>query len=257
MNGFAAKGWRVFPADPALLAWAKAALKPAVEAVKTPENKHWHQCEGTWFVGVDALENDNAGRIGGAPLGGAAYEFACSSFGALRLHKAQVSVVYPGYPKARVGEGEAALNYRVKRDAAHLDGLKHGAGKRRFMEEYHTYILGIPLTACSADASPLVVWEGSREIMHSMLKNALQNTAPERWHEVDLTEAYQAARRVIFERCQRVEVSAQPGEAYVVHRFALHGMAPWGAGATAPKEGRMMAYFRPALADRAAWLNEA
>ncbi len=257
MTDFARKGWRKFPADPALLAWAKAALEPAKEAAQAPKNAHWHQCEGTWFVGVDALENDAAGRIAGVPFGGAAYAFAQSFFGPLAQHRAQVSVVYPGYPKARAGESAAGLAYRVKRDAAHLDGLKLGNNKRRFMDEYHAYILGVGLTGCSQDASPLVVWEGSHEVLRNVLQKALQDTPPARWHEVDLTEAYHAARRKIFEQCQRVEVSAQPGEAYVVHRFALHGVAPWGVGASAPDAGRMVAYFRPALADRTAWLNEA
>jgi hypothetical protein len=40
-------------------------------------------------------------------------------------------------------------------------------------------------------------------------------------------------------------VPAQPGEAVLVHRLALHGVAPWQKGATAPPEGRMIAYFRP------------
>ena len=57
-------------------------------------------------------------------LGGTAYEFATHLFGSLALHPAQLSVIYPGYPKPRVGESEAAGRYRVKRDAAHLDGLK-------------------------------------------------------------------------------------------------------------------------------------
>ena len=57
-------------------------------------------------------------------LGGTAYEFATHLFGSLALHPAQLSVIYPGYPKPRVGESEAAGRYRAKRDAAHLDWLK-------------------------------------------------------------------------------------------------------------------------------------
>jgi hypothetical protein len=40
-------------------------------------------------------------------------------------------------------------------------------------------------------------------------------------------------------------VLAEPGECYVLHRLALHGIAPWGEGAVAPTAGRMVAYFRP------------
>ena len=112
--------------------------------------------------GVDVLDSDDKGAVVNGPdLSGAAYGFACQQFGALPLHKGQVSVIYPDYPKARMGESDAALNYRIKRDAAHLDGLKLGDGKRRFMDEYHAYVLGISLTGSAQ--SPLVVWEGSHE----------------------------------------------------------------------------------------------
>jgi len=46
-----------------------------------------------------------------------------------------------------------------------------------------------------------------------------------------------------------------PGEAYLVHRFALHGVAPWDEDAKAGPDGRMIAYFRPELPDRGLWLN--
>ena len=48
-------------------------------------------------------------------------------------------------------------------------------------------------------------------------------------------------------------VTAGRGEAYLVHRLALHGIAPWGAGATAGE--RMVIYFRPESGDPAAWLR--
>jgi hypothetical protein len=41
-----------------------------------------------------------------------------------------------------------------------------------------------------------------------------------------------------------------------VHRLCLHGVAPWAADATAPPEGRMIAYFRPMLRSVAAWLHD-
>jgi hypothetical protein len=31
----------------------------------------------------------------------------------------------------------------------------------------------------------------------------------------------------------------------LIHRLALHGVAPWAEGAEAGPEGRMIAYFRP------------
>jgi hypothetical protein len=38
-----------------------------------------------------------------------------------------------------------------------------------------------------------------------------------------------------------------------VDRFALHGVAPWRSGDTAPPEGRMIAYFRPEFDDPTDW----
>lgn len=247
------RGWQFFPFDQALCDWTAAALKRGREAVADPALAHWHQCEGTWFVGVDALPNDAAGAVDHVPLRGAAKEAADALFGPLSLHAAQLSTIYPGYPRPRAGESDAAFRFRLERDGAHLDGLKPSARRRRFMEEYHGYILGIPLTRCAQ--SPMVIWEGSHLVFQRMLVEAFDGLPEARWPEVDLTEVYQATRREIFETCQRVELRSSPGEAYLVHRFALHGVAPWAAGAEAAPEGRMIAYFRPEVADRRRWLE--
>jgi hypothetical protein len=157
-----------------------------------------------------------------------------------------VSVTWPGYPKPREGEGEAAARYRQHRDAAHVDGLLAvGDARARMLKERHAYILGLPLTAAGPRASPLVVWEGSHEIMRAAFAAAFKGIAPQDWGEVDLTDVYKSARQDAFDRCTRVELPAQPGEALLVHRLALHGVAPWHEGAEASEEGRMIAYFRP------------
>ena len=173
------------------------------------------------------------------------------------LHPAQVSVIYPGYPRPRAGEGEAAFGYRLRRDAAHVDGVRpEGAARRRFVLEPHSFILGLPLVPASERAAPLVVWEGSHEIMRAAFAAAFRDRPPEAWRTVDVTEIYQAARREVFESCTRVEVSAAPGEAYVVHRLALHGVAPWAEGEPAGPDGRMIAYFRPECpGGHAEWLQ--
>jgi hypothetical protein len=62
---------------------------------------------------------------------------------------------------------------------------------------------------------------------------------------LDITEAYQAARKHCFENCERITLPARPGEAILMHRHCLHGVAPWADSAVAPPEGRMIAYFRP------------
>jgi len=251
----ATRGWARFPADAASEGWAGAALDVARDVVQDPEMQAtWLQCEGTWFVGVDALPNTAAGAVGGVPLDGA----AVSALGPLPpLHSAQVSVTYPGYPKPRAGETEAAYGYRLRRDAAHVDGLLPcGPERRRMIREPHAFILGIALTEATADASPLVVWEGSPAIMREALARALAPHARDSWADVDVTAAYQAARKTCFAQCTRRPVPLAPGEAVIVHRLALHGIAPWEATATAAPEGRMTAYFRPLMPGGVSdWLN--
>lgn len=253
------KGWVKFPADAALTPWIDAAREAAIERINDPDERRvWLQCEGTWFVGVDTLPSDPDGAVGHAgPLAGAAYNAARKTYGTLPLHPGQVSVIYPGYPRPRETETEAAFRYRLDRDAAHVDGLLGvGQPKRRMLKEQHAYILGLPLTSCNDRASPLVVWEGSHKRMASAFRAALAARRADDWENVDLTAIYQATRQEVFETCPRVKVTAEPGEAYLVHRLALHGVAPWEEGAVAPKEGRMIAYFRPELPPGTrAWLD--
>jgi hypothetical protein len=244
------KGWAHFPAEDSLLDWVQEARRLAHERISDPdEQAKWLQCEGTWFVGVDTLPNDETGAIGQAgPLPGAAIAAARDIYGDLPLHSGQVSVTYPGYPKPRHGESEAAFRYRLKRDAAHVDGLLAvGEARQRMLRERHAYILGLPLTTTSPGASPFVIWEGSHRIMQAMFADHLGPHPESDWANIDLTEAYKTTRREVFETCKRIEICAQPGEAYLVHRMALHGVAPWAADAKAPPEGRMIAYFRPEL----------
>ncbi|MFX0540986.1 hypothetical protein ACEWPM_004540 [Roseovarius sp. S4756] len=241
-------GWVRFAHDAGLARWTEAAKAAALERMADPAHRaQWLQCGGTWFVGVDTLPNDARGAVAGSgALTGPGYDAARGLYGDLPLHAGQVSVTWPGYPKPRKDEGEAAFRYRQRRDAAHVDGLLAiGAARARMLKERHAYILGLPLTAVGEGASPLTVWEGSHEVMRSAFAKALGGIASEAWGEVDLTEIYKAARRDVFERCARVTLLAQPGEAVLVHRLALHGVAPWQEGAVAPPEGRMIAYFRP------------
>ena len=251
---FTTKGWRRFSYDPAIAAWAQAALRQAKAVVAQPEmGKKWLQCQGTWFVGVDALASDGQGALGGVSLAGEVIDWL-SEMDFLPFHPAQLSVIYPGYPKPRIGDTEAGFRYRKNRDAAHVDGLLAvGPERRRMLKEPHAFILGLPLNSCSPAASPMVVWEGSHLIIAEVFQKAFAGIDATSWAEVDVTAVYQAARRQVFERCKRVLVHAAPGEAYVVHRLALHGVAPWQSGADAPEEGRMIAYFRPELETKSLW----
>lgn len=217
----------------------------------------WH-CEGTWFVGVDALDNGPDGQVADAPLCGPAIKAVRAAFGALPWHKAQVSVLRPGYPKPRAGESAPAFRYRLHRDAAHVDGLlPEGPQRRRFVREPHAFILGLPLNDSPPDAAPLVVWEGSHRIMSPVFQSAFAGKSEAACHATDVTDAYQAARKRVFETCRRRVICQPPGSAVLLHPHLLHGVAPWNDGVTGPQEGRMIAYFRPQLASLRAWANVA
>lgn len=250
VGDYDALGWVKFPVDPELVDWLRFAGPAAIDAMKTDAPPPLgFDCEGTWFVGVDALPNDAVGAVAGSgSLGGVAVRYLQDKFGTPlpNLHRGQVSSVFPGYPKPRVNEGEAAFNYRLTRDAAHVDGLLPvGPERARMIQEPHAFILGLPVTDCNANTSPLVVWEGSHVIMRHAFEAALSLHPAHQWGKIDVTAAYQSARREVFRTCRRVKVVAKPGEAYILHRHCLHGVSAWEEGAEAPAEGRIIIYFRP------------
>lgn len=256
MADLPATGWRKFAFDPALAAWAAHADLAAKQVEADPTKADWLRCGGTWFVGVNALPNDAEGRLpGGPPLAGAAIE-AARAISDAPLDPAQASVCYPGYPKQGADESDSAFRYRRDRDAAHVDGLHRiMPGRRRKLLERHAYILGVPLNDAPENAAPFVIWEGAHEIMRAAFQRRLADVPAETWAEADVTEAYQAARKDAFESCKRVVIHARPGEAYLVHRLALHGVAPWPKG----KGRRAIAYFRPEIASgghSADWLTQ-
>jgi len=240
-------GWRRIGSHPAIAAWAGAARTAALQTLATT-SEDW-RCGGTWFVGVDALPNEPDGSIHGTP-----FPWAALPLPAEPLHRAQLSVIRPGYPQPSPEETPAAFAFRRDRDAAHLDGLLPiGPEKQRMVKEPHAWILGLPLN--DTRASPLTVWEGSHELLRAALFKALRPHPPETWGGIDLTEPYQQARREVFATCRRIELPARPGEATLLHRLTLHGVAPWQPNDTAPPEGRMIAYLRPQLASVEDWLT--
>lgn len=244
----AADGFAVLPASAESLAWAQAAAQVGKAVAADPDQQAaWLQCEGTWFVGVDALPNAPDGSVDGAGLPTVLKSATEAAFGPLGpLHPAQLSVVYPGYPRPRKGESDGAFRYRLNRDAAHVDGLlAEGPERRRFLKEPHQFILGISLTEADAGAAPLVVWRGSHRIIGRAFAAMLDDVPEDRRGAVDVTDGYTAARREVFETCKRVPVPLRPGEAVLLHPHLLHGIAPWAEGARAAPEGRMTAYFRP------------
>jgi hypothetical protein len=199
-------------------------------------------------VGLEALPNDPDGAVGGVAL-----PWEILGLSPVPLHRAQVSTTRPGYPQPSAAETEAAYRFRLNRDSAHLDGLLPvGPGKRRHVKEPHAWILGLPLNRADAGAAPLVVWEGSHLVMQAALRRTFADR-PGDWSEVDITEAYQAARAEVFRTCARVELPGQVGEAVILHRHLIHGVAPWSPGAEAEDPGRMVAYFRPLMASVREW----
>jgi hypothetical protein len=235
-------GWQIIGPHARIAAWACAALPVAQKAIAADPDG-W-RCGGTWHAGVDALPNGPDGAISGT-----AFPWRALPLAPVALHEGQVSVIRAGYPQPWPGETDVAFAYRLTRDAAHLDGvLPMGAARRRMIREPHGWILGLPLT--DNTQSPLVVWEGSHDIIRAALLAALAGHDPATWADVDITDAYQIARRKVFATCRRVELPATRGQATLIHRLTLHGMAPWQHG-----EGdRMIAYFRPMLGTVQAWL---
>jgi len=253
-------GFALYGFDAKIAAWAQSAMHLAEDALQDEELlKTWMMCEGTWFVGVDALATGPNGEAGETALAGAVIDDLVEGLPAkLPMHKAQLSVVYPGYPKPRSGESEAAFRYRLKRDAAHVDGLHAiGPDRRRHLSEHHVYLLGLPLTDCGPDAAPLVVWRGSHRLVQEWLVSKLAHIPTNEWGKVDLTDDYIALRKQIFETCLRVEIYRRPGEAVLMHRHVLHGIAPWRDNAPSISTGRQIAYFRPEIAcDLTHWLRD-
>lgn len=246
-DGTGAAGYRRIGFDPAIAAWANAAREPAAAGVRASED--W-RCGGTWCVGLEALPNDESGAVGGVPLPWAALGLTPQP-----LHRAQVSTTRSGYPQPSDTETDAAYRFRLNRDSAHLDGLLAlGPDKRRYVKEPHGWILGLPLNAADADAAPLVVWEGSHLVMQSALRAAFADVAGD-WADVDITDAYQSARAEVFRTCRRVELPGSVGQAVILHRHLIHGVAPWAAGANAGEPGRMVAYFRPLMASVREWVG--
>ncbi|MBC2835082.1 hypothetical protein [Paragemmobacter straminiformis] len=240
-------GWRRVTGQ-GIAAWAAAAGPIAARAV-ADSTEAW-RCGGTWFVGLDALANDASGAVGGR-----VFPWSELGLAPVALHRGQLSVVRAGYPQPSEAETEAAFRFRLNRDAAHLDGLiAEGPEKRRRVVEPHRWIVGMALNDADEGASPLVLWEGSHRIMRDALLAALRGLPEADWGKADITEAYQAARKRVFAECPRLVLPQRRGEAVVLHRLVVHGVAPWAVGAGAAAPGRMVAYFRPLMGSVAEWL---
>lgn len=235
-------GFTLFDPHPAVLRWARAAKREALRLSNDPQMQARHLRHGrTWFVGVDVLPNDESGAINGVPLEG---PWQAHVIEPARWHQAQLSILYPGYPRQDPDESDANHGFRKNRFAAHVDGLLPvGSDRRRYLKEPHAFILGLPLNDVSA--APLVVYPDSHRLIGEALTLLADAEDPT---EVDLTDAYVAARREVFARIDPVPLPMRPGQSVLLHRHLLHGVAPWAKEDERPQEGRMVAYFRPQFA---------
>jgi len=260
LEKFRRDGWCRFDFDATLAQWIEE-IRPAASAcVSEPENARWLRCGDTWFVGVNALPNGPDGALaGGVPLRGHAVEFIRNELGLdrLQLDRAQVSVVYSGYPRQMAAETDAAFRYRIERDAAHIDGLiRDGPRRRRYLRNFHQFILGIPTSKVAAGMAPFVVWEKSHKYVRQAFSDYFAEFPLQRWPQRDVTSFYRELRRQIFATCKRVELTVErPGEAYLVHRLALHGVAPWSSAAAVGPAERTIVYFRPEFDSAREWLR--
>ena len=247
MSGLAKTGCLCFEPTPASVIWADAALKVAEQIAADPVAAKANLRHGeTWFVGVDALPNAVDGSVEGVPLAGAWEPHLPLK---TALHRAQLSIIYPGYPKRDPEQSPANHRFRKERFAAHMDGLlPAGPEKRRFAREFHAYILGIQLG--TPTSAPLVHWPGSHVVLGHALRAAVGQSEVE---NVDLTDTYVAARKQVFDTIKPEEVNLRHGGAVLLHRFALHGTAPWDEGAAGSK--RIMAFFRPEFPNAKTWLD--
>ena len=176
LNEFEHNGWIKFGYDQRLVRWAKLANSKIIAKQKNKESfENSLTCEGTWFVGVDALGNNPDGTLDEIPLQGP-FESLMKSYKVHSLHSAQISIIFQGYPKPRDQESESSFNFRLKRDAAHIDGLiADFPGGPRKLKEPHAYVLGIPLNQAPKGASPVVVWEGSHHLISEAFKKFFLN----------------------------------------------------------------------------------
>ena len=232
----AGQGFACFAATDRSRAWATAALARARGIIADPEARAANLRHGeTWFVGVDALPNDVDGSIDSVPLCGP-WQDHLPQIGP--LHRAQLSVIYPGYPKQDAGESDGNHRYRLRRGAAHVDGLHPvGPDRRRRALERHAYILGISLDG--SRAAPTLCWPGSHRVLGAALRDAIAEDDPA---QVDVTEAYHKARAQVFDQIEPVALSGPAGSSFLLHRFTLHGTAPWRDERDA---ARVTAFFRP------------
>ena len=229
----------------------KAASGPTMALTQASEGAEF-RCDGAWFPGDQyrwpTAQTAARRSLGVPPLGGAPLRFLAEALGfaGLAFDRAQLSVCFPGYPRqgARGDRGRLRLSL-----ASATPPMSTGCGARcRARADGGSRRPTASSSACRwwRPIRPRARSRSGRARTRSCAapsREAFAGAPPERWREIDVTEAYQEARQRCFETCARVPLPARRGESTIVHRLALHGVAPWTAPANAPP--RAIAYFRP------------
>ena len=119
---YSTKGWVALPFSRGLFHWANTVNNHVNQKLKLMgEAEKDVRCGGTWFPGVNFLDNDPHGNVDGYNFPSDRTELikklepAFSGF----YDRAQISICYPGYPKRMVEESISAFNYRREKFAAH------------------------------------------------------------------------------------------------------------------------------------------
>ena len=251
LHDYSTRGWVALPFSDDLFSWVngvKASVNQKLQLMCEEEKDV--RCGGTWFPGVNFLDNDPHGNIDGSIFPSdltdlkKKLEPAFSGF----YDRAQISICYPGYPKKMDDETVSAFNYRKNRFAAHLDGLLPiGQHRRRFLMEHHAFIYGIPINLTGEGSSPCVVWEGSHKVVQNEFKSFLTFRKIHSLQDQDVTEFYSSIRKKIFASCRMKKIWLPVGQSYLIHRLTLHGILPWVRDAKNTNVNRTVAYFRPHL----------
>ena len=259
-HDYSAKGWVALPFSKGLFTWANTVKKSVNQKLGSmTEAEKDLRCGGTWFPGVNFLDNDPNGNVDGSTFPSDRTELLKRlepSFSGF-YDRAQISICYPSYPKKMADETISAFNYRTNRFAAHLDGLLPiGQSRRRFLIEHHAFIYGIPVNPSGEDSSPCVVWEGSHKLVQSEFKSFLISKNINSLEGQDVTEFYTSLRKKIFSSCKIKPVWVPLGHSYLIHRLTLHGILAWKGSGENTNMNRTIAYFRPHLiGGHETWLN--
>ena len=116
-DSFDRLGWKVFDHDSRIFDWAQEAKLRTINKLRDKKFvKNDLRCGGTWFPGVRFLDNNDLGSLGSIKLEGNSVSQITKRFGDFfdLWDPAQISIVYPGYPKKWNQSQKMHLNFGEK-----------------------------------------------------------------------------------------------------------------------------------------------